>query len=469
MQTLHRFWITAAVFTLSGCAMVGPDYVQPELQAPAHWQGRPPGSTAEAADPQQLARWWEHLEEPLLNELIHEALARNPDLRSAQSRLRESRLRAALAQAGLAPTLDASAAARRSQSSEEAGTGGGTHNLFNAGFDARWEADLFGGSRRAIEAAQAELEGQEATLHDTQVTLVAEVARLYVEQRAAQERLRIARDNMASQSETLQLTDWRAQAGLSSVLEVEQARANREQTRAQIPALESSLNTTENRLAILLAEPPGTLRARLATPTGIPAAPEPLFVGIPADTLRQRPDVRAAERRLAAETARIGQAEAARYPALTLSGSIGLEALALDALTSGGALARSALASLAAPVFDGGRLRTQVKIQTALRDQAGIALEQAVLTALEDVENALVALAKGREREAALAEATRAARAAADLARQRYASGIIDFQTLLTIERSVLSLEDSLASARAETTQALIQLYKALGGGWSPT
>lgn len=459
--------LPAMLLALTGCAMVGPDYVQPDLQAPAKWQGQPPGATVDAANAQGLARWWEQLDEPLLTELIHEALVRNPDLRTAQSRLRESRLRSDLAQAGLSPTLDASASASRSQSSEEAGTGG-TRNLFSAGFDARWEADIFGGTRRAIEAAQAELEGQEASLHDTQVTLVAEVARLYVEQRAAQERLRIARDNLASQTETLQLTDWRAQAGLSSTLEVEQARTNLEQTRAQIPALESSLNATENRLAILLGEAPGTLRARLAPPSDIPAAPEPLFVGIPADTLRQRPDVRAAERRLAAETARIGQAEAARYPALTLSGSIGLDALTLDGLTGGGALARSALAALAAPVFDGGRLRTQVEIQTALRDQAGIALEQTVLTALEDVENALVALAKGREREASLAEATRAARAAAELARQRYASGIIDFQTVLTTERSVLSLEDSLATARAATTQALIQLYKALGGGWSP-
>lgn len=468
MRTPSPLWMITAFAALSGCAVVGPDYAQPGLQAPAQWRGLPQGAATDTpADPQRLAQWWEQLQEPLLSGLIRDALTRNLDLRTAQARLRESRARADLATAGLSPTLDASASARRGESSAETGLGT-TRNSFSAGFDARWEADIFGGTRRGIEAAQADLEASEARLHATQVSLVAEVARLYVDLRAAQERLRIAHDNLASQSETLRLTEWRAQAGLSSTLEVEQARASREQTRAQIPLLESSLNAAKNRLAILLGEQPGALHDRLGAPGPIPAAPVPLAIGIPADTLRQRPDVRAAERTLAAETARIGQAEAARWPALSLSGSIGLEALTLDGLTGGGALARSALASLAAPVFDGGRLRSQVETQLAVRDRAGIALEQAILTALEDVENALIALARGREREAALTESTRAARAAADLARQRYASGIIDFQTVLTTERSVLSLEDSLASARAETTQALIQLYKALGGGWSP-
>ncbi|MEW6765494.1 MAG: efflux transporter outer membrane subunit [Pseudomonadota bacterium] len=461
------FLLPAAILlALAGCATVGPDYAAPELQGPELWQNAP--ETLPTAGTARLARWWEQLNDPLLTDLIRQALASSPDLRLAQARLRESRARGALAEAGLAPTLDASGSASRGQSSAETGTGA-TRNVFSAGFDARWEADLFGGTRRAIEAARADLQGSEASLKDTQVTLAAEVARNYIELRAAQARLRIARDNLASQTETLNLTEWRAQAGLTSALEVEQARANREQTRAQIPPLETSLAAAEYRLAVLLGETPGALYARLAPPQPIPAAPAPLAVGIPADTLRQRPDVRVAERRLAAETARIGQAEAARYPALSLSGSIGLDALALDGLTGGQALSRSILAGLTAPIFDGGRLRSQVDVQTAVRDQAAVSLEQTVLGALEEVENALVALARGREREAALAEATASARKAAELARQRYASGLIDFQTVLTTERSVLTLEDSLASAQASTTQALIQLYKALGGGWSAT
>lgn len=448
---------------LSGCASVGPDYVQPDLKAPSQWQA---GSDAAHADPARLAQWWRQFDDPLLTELIASALKNNLDLRLAQARLRESRLRGELAVAGLSPSVDASASAARSQGSAETGTGM-ARNTFSVGFDARWEADIFGGQRRAIEAAQADAQGREASLQDTQVSLAAEVARNYLDLRSAQLRLKIARENLASQSETLQLTAWREQAGLTSTLEVEQARASVEQTRAQIPVLETGLSGAEYRLAVLLGETPGTLHAQLATHQAVPAAPAPLAVTIPADTLRQRPDVRAAERALAAATARIGQAEAARYPSLTLSGSIGLDALAVDALTGGNALSRSVAAGLVGPIFDGGRLRKQVEIQTAVRDQTAISLEQTVLGALEEVENALVALAKGRERQAALLEATRAARAAATLAHQRYASGIIDFQTVLTTERTALTLEDSLAQARASTTQALIQLYKALGGGWS--
>ncbi|MEW6446348.1 MAG: efflux transporter outer membrane subunit [Pseudomonadota bacterium] len=446
---------------LGGCASVGPNYITPEPKAPSAWQT--PSATLDR--PERLARWWEQFDDPILTGLIHQALDRSPELHLAEARLRESRARSELAMAGLAPSLDASGSASRAQTSAEAGSGS-TRNTFSAGFDARWEADLFGGTQREIEAARASVENREASLADVRVTLAAEVARNFIELRAAQTRLRIARDNLASQGETLRLTEWRTQAGLSSALEVEQARASLEQTRAQIPALETSLAAAGYRLAVLLGENPGALHERLAPPAPIPVAPAPLALGIPAETLHQRPDVRAAERTLAAETARIGQAEAARYPALTLSGSIGLDALTLDGLTGGRALSRSILASLTAPLLDGGRLRSQVDIQTAVRDQAAISLEQTVLGALEEVENALVSLARGREREAALDEAADAARKAAGLARQRYVGGIIDFQTVLTTERSVLTLEDSLASARAETVKALIQLYKALGGGW---
>ena len=463
---LHALsWSLILSVALSGCAAVGPDYVKPDLPLPQQWQGGI-GNALSATDTQLLAQWWRQFNDPLLSDLIGQALNNNTDLRLAQARLRESRARGDLATAGLLPTLDASASASRSQSSAETGLGS-TRNVFSASFDARWETDIFGGQRRAIEAAQADAQGREASLHDVQVSLAAEVARNYIDLRAAQSRLKIAGDNLASQTETLQLTMWREQAGLTSTLEVEQARTSVEQTRAQIPLLETSLSAAEYRLAVLLGQAPGALHARLATPQAIPAAPAPLAVSIPADTLRQRPDVYAAERALAAETARIGQVEAARYPALTLSGSIGLDALAVDALTGGNALSRSILAGLTAPIFDGGRLRKQVDIQTAVRDQAAINLERTVLSSLEEVENALVSLAKGRERQAALTDATRAARAAAELAHQRYASGIIDFQTVLTTERTALTLEDNLATAKANTTQALIQLYKALGGGWS--
>ena len=302
----------------------------------------------------------------------------------------------------------------------------------------------------------------------TRVTLASEVALGYVEMRTLQIRLGIARDNLASQSETLQITEWRAQAGLTSSQDVEQARSNREQTRAQIPALETSLAEAEHSLDILLGKSPGTLHARLAEAAGLPSVPAEIAVGIPAETLRQRPDVRAAERTLAAETARVGVAEAARYPAFNLSGSIGLEALKFGALGNSGAAASSLLAGITAPIFDAGRLRAQVDIQDAVREQAQIAYEQTVLTALQDVENALVALARSQERVEALGNAAESARVAAELARQRYSAGLIDFQSVLDTERTLLSNEDSLASAREFAVQSLIRLYKALGGGWTP-
>jgi len=398
--------------------------------------------------------------------LIERALQNSLDLRTAQAKLREARARRALAGANRFPTVTASASVAQTQSSAETG-GGTTRDLYNAGFDASWEPDVFGGLRRSEEAAQADLETSEASLHDAQVSLVAEVALNYVELRSFQARLDIAKANAASQTETLQLTQWRAQAGLTSALDVEQARANLEQTRAQIPTLETGRAEAEHRLEILLGQRPGSLTNTLADSTGLPHPPARVTIGIPADTLRQRPDVRTAERKLAAETARIGVAEAERYPNFSLSGSLGLEAYSLGALSSGDAVARTLLGSVAASVFDAGRIRQQIEIQNAVQEQAFVSYQSTVLNALEEVENALVALTNTQKRQESLRDATRAARLAALLARHRYTAGIIDFQTVLDTERTVLTLEDNLKSSEAESLSALIQLYKALGGGWS--
>lgn len=453
---------------LAGCAAVGPDYVPPETETPPTWQPVDPAAGlavgGEAAG--DLSRWWQRLDDPLLTRLVEEALQANLDLRTAQARLREARARSDIAGSARFPEVGASGSASRSRASEELG-GGDSRDLFRVDLDATWEVDVFGGVRRGVEAAEADLEAAQASLQATQVSLAAEVARNYVDVRGLQALLAISRANLESQSETLQLTEWRAQAGLVSVQDVEQARANREQTRAQLPALAASLAAAEHRLDLLLGQAPGTLHPRLAPAGALPALPASLAVGIPADTLRQRPDVRAAERTLAAQTARVGVAEAARYPAFRLTGSIGLEALSFSALGDGGAGTYALLAGVTAPIFDAGRLRAQVEVQDALREQALVAYEQAVLAALQEVEDALVDLARNRERGEALQAAVEAARNAAALARQRYASGLIDFQAVLSSERSVLVLEESLASNRTNAVLALIRLYKALGGGWS--
>nr|WP_041267192.1 efflux transporter outer membrane subunit [Geotalea daltonii] len=465
---LVRWLIIIATLALAGCVTVGPDYVKPELDVPANWNRLDQAnSETKAAATGDLSRWWLALNDPLLSGLIDDALQASPDLRSAKARLREARARGAVASAGLYPAVTASGSARRNRSSEELG-GGSTQNLFRADFDAQWELDLFGGVRRGIEATRADVESSVASLENTRVSLVAETAQNYVEVRTLQLRLGIARDNLVSQTETLQLTDWRAQAGLVSSQDVDQARSNREQTRARIPGLEISLAEAEHRLEVLLGKTPGTLQGRLAVAGELPSVPMQIAVGIPAETLRQRPDVRAAERKLAAETARIGAAEAARYPSFSISGSIGFEALTVGALGSSGAATSSLLAGITAPIFNAGKLRNQVVIQDAVREQALVAYEQSVLTALQEVENALVAFSRNRESSEALTNAAESARNAARSARQRYSAGLIDFQSVLDTERTVLSVEDSLASTRANQVAALIRLYKALGGGWSP-
>ena len=459
--------LAALAVLLGGCAAVGPNDAPSPPTTPPSWQGAAAARVGVVrTTPEALAHWWRQLDDPLLSRLVEQALQNSLDLRSAQARLREARARRALAAANRFPIVTASGGGSVTKGSSETGTGN-TRELYSAGFDANWEPDIFGSVRRTEEAAQADLEATAANLYATQVSLVAEVALNYVELRAYQQRLAIAQANVASQAETLQLAQWRAQAGLVSTLDVEQARANLAQTRAQIPGLETGYVEAERRLAILLSQPPGAWTGRLTDSTGIPRVPERVMVSIPADTLRQRPDVQAAERKLAAETARIGVAEAARYPSFKLSGSLSLEALSLGGLAGADALARGIAASIAAPIFDAGRIRQQIDIQTAVQEQALLAYQSTVLTALTEVENALTALAHTRERQQNLNEALQAARSAMTLAQQRYSSGLTDFQTVLDTERSMLNLEDNLTLSQAEQVSALIRLYKALGGGWT--
>ncbi len=317
-----------------------------------------------------------------------------------------------------------------------------------------------------MQAATADVNATLDDLHATQVSLVGEVARNYVELRTVQSRLAIARRNEAAQAETVQLTGFRAQAGLVGSMDVEQARTNLEQTRAQLPVLESAIAQQMHRLAVLAGLTPEALTATLSVAAPLPSVPESVAIGIPAETLRQRPDVRAAEQRIVAETARLASADAKRYPRFTLSGSIGAE-IVTGALTGGTALAASAVGNVVQTLFDGGRIRQQIAIQSAVQEQRVAAYESTVLTALEDVENALVSFEKSRLRLGSLRSAETAAGNAALLAQTQYAAGVADFQRVLDTQRTVLSVQDSLASTEGERLTALIQLFKALGGGWS--
>ena len=467
MKFSIRHLAIAGTLLLGGCSLtkVGPDYQAPALHLPNEWTASTSSETAPVTDQIRLARWWMQFDDEILNDLIDQALADSLDLKLARARLQQARASRQLSEAGLYPTVSASAGANRSKNSEAIATLP-ARTLYDAGFDAAWEVDVFGGTRLGVEAANADFVASQASLDNTRVSLVAEVARNYILLRAYQSRIAIARDNMANQSETVQITEWRYQAGLARASEVEQARTSREQTRAGIPDLEVSLVAAENRLAVLLGRNSGELHPKLAEKKPLPVIPDSVAAGIPADVLRQRPDLIAAERTLAAETARLGQKLAQRFPNLTLSGSFGWQAYSFAALGGAGTVARALGGTLAATLFDGGRLRSQVAVQSAIQEQALLTYQSSVLAALEEVENALKNYAASRERFDARRAAAEAARNAAELSRKLYQSGLADFQQVLETQRTQLSAEDALAMADASLRTGLITLYKALGGGW---
>lgn len=438
---------------------------QPGIAAPAAW------ATSDAAvmpgmAPKELATWWRQLDDPLLDELIAAAMQAAPDVRTAQAKLRQTRASHDLEVANLYPSLGATASATRSRSGTSAGGDGRSRTLYAAGLDASWEPSIFGGQRDAAAGALADVAASEASLAATHVSLAAEVALEYVTLRSYQQRLAIARDNAASQAETLQITDWRQQAGLTTVLNVEQARTNVEQSRSLIPGLEAGRAAAEHRLAVLTGQAPGALSERLREAKPLPRAPEAIAVGIPADTIRQRPDIRAAEMTLRAETFRTAEQEAARYPSLSLAGTWGWKAFSAAALGGSNTIVSSLMGSLAATLFDGGRIRARIAVQDAIQERALIAWESSILTALEDVENALVAYAAGRERLEARRRAAESARSAAQLARTLFEAGAVDFQQVLDTQRTRLTAEDNLATAESDLLASVIRLYKALGGGW---
>jgi NodT family efflux transporter outer membrane factor (OMF) lipoprotein len=469
---MERSYLPLAVLVVLGGCAVGPDYRPPQTVTPDEWHALAAGTpAASTADPAALADWWKTLEDPILDQLIEQALASNKTAKQAYASVVEARARRGVAAAGFWPTLSASTGGSRTNSEArvsdpDVGLSGGSDEIYDAGLDSGWELDLFGGQRRALEAANAQLGASEADLRDVLVTLLGDVALSYVDVRTAQSRLTFAEKNLEAQSGVLDIARWRAEAGLASALDVEQAQSNYQQTRAAIPSLQSSLAQAMNRLAVLTGDAPGSLEATLAERKAVPVAPLEIAAGVPADVLRRRPDIRSAERRLAAQTAQVGVATAALYPSLSLNGSITLQALTASDVFSGFRTDRLGL-SLVAPLFRGGALRQNVNAQNALVTQALAAYEATVLAAYEEVENALTASSNEDARHAALQLGVESARRASELALTQYNSGLVDFQTVLDADRQLLSLEDSLAVSDGEMTANLIRLYKALGGGWS--
>jgi NodT family efflux transporter outer membrane factor (OMF) lipoprotein len=452
---------------------VGPDYATPEVPLPRSWVGvLGEGGTgpADAA----LARWWTGFQDPALDALVAEALDANLDLAAARARVTQARTLLVMAGAAGDLQVSAPAGAERGRPSENAfggGTGtafappGQTTDFFVLGFDAAWELDLYGRTRREVEAAEADLQAVAAESRAVQVTLLAEVADSYLELRGAERRLAIAEDNVRAWTDTLALVSARRDGGLATELDVVRARAQLEDGRAAVPAQVAERGLAGHRLDVLLARPPGTTLAALPPPPGHPVLPA-LPIGLPTELLTRRPDIVRAERRLAAATARIGVAVADRFPRLDLAASLGLASSSTASLFERSSRAWSLGLGVDVPVMDGGRRSANVERAQAVADESLAAYRLAVLGALRETEDALLTHAGESERREALVRAEAEHRLATTLAGDLYGSGMTDFLDVLAAERDLHTAEDALAVSERELGRELVALYKALGGGW---
>ncbi|MGH8589489.1 MAG: efflux transporter outer membrane subunit [Gammaproteobacteria bacterium] len=455
---------------LSGCVLVGPDHQTPttELSTAFANAGQPGLSMAPVP-----TRWWQGFKDQELERLVDLALAGNHDVRIASARLREARALRDETVFDRYPTVTVDASYANEQQSTTAlqgfPSGDRDRALYNAGFDAFWELDIFGRVRRSVEASAAEVEAFEASWRDVLVSLIAEVARNYFELRGTQHQLAVARRNADNQRQTLDLTIVRLEDGIGTVLDVARARAQLDATRASIPPLEAAIRRAMHRLSVLMGSRPESLMATLEQPAPLPQPPKLVALGRPEDLLRRRPDVLVAERNLAAATARIGVATADLFPRVTFVGSIALEASTFTGLGGAGSNSYSFGPSIRWAALDLGRVRARIR-QADARAEASLAqYELTVLRALEETENALVELGRQQARRDSLRTSAEASEEAAGLARQRFEEGAADFLTVLDAERTLLEAQDRFARSGTDTATASVAVYKALGGGWEVT
>jgi multidrug efflux system outer membrane protein len=463
--------LAVAVVVLVGGCTVGPDYEAPRTEMPDLWQQKLTEGLAEGkAD---LRTWWTVLSDPVLDGLIDRATVGNLDLKQAVARILQARAQLGIAGGEQFPSVDATGTVERSRiSNEVAGSTAPpqkrTDTFYSGGLDASWELDFWGRIRRNVESADASLGGSIWDYRDTLVVLYADVATNYVEIRTLQARIQSALNNVKTQQGALRLTIDRNRAGLAPDLDVRQAELNLATTEAFVPQLRSDLAQALHRLAVLLGEFPSAIDTELAEPAPIPGPPKQVSVGLPAELLRQRPDIRAAERQLAAQTAQIGVATSDLYPRFTLSGAFAFEAFSLSNLFKWDARSWSFGPAFRWNIFDAGRIRSNINLQDALTQQLLASYEQTVLTGVEDVEDAIAAYTEEKVRQEALRRSVVAAQASTRLVETLYRTGLTDFQNVLDTQRSLFTQEDQLAQSTGLVTENLIRLYKALGGGWAP-
>jgi len=478
--TMRRPLLLVTALVLLGGCMVGPDYRRPSVPVPDRWRAAGPPAAA-PAQPTDLGGWWHAFGDPTLDALVDQALAGNLDLKTVAARVREARATRVISASGLFPSIGTSASYERTRPFSKHSQVGSLLpdnqaevNLFQGDFDASWELDVFGGIRRGVEAADADVAAAEDDERDVRVTLLAEVARDYVEIRSLERRIAIAAENIDSQRSSVALTEDRFRTGLASELDVRQARSLLATTESAVPVLESQREQTLHALSVLVGREPNALQDDLARPAPIPgaAAPDALAVripvGLPSDLLRRRPDVRRAERQVAAATARIGVATADLFPKVSLTGLAGLESVSTGDLFTGGSRYFTAGPTISWSIFEGGRLRANIAVQDARADQALHGYVKAVLTALEDVEDSLVAYGKERNRHVALVSAAGENRRSVVLARDLYVHGLGTYLAVLDAERAQYASEDTLVQGDEALALDLVATYKALGGGWAP-
>jgi outer membrane protein, multidrug efflux system len=477
----HFIIVSLSFLLLSGC-VVGPNYKRPNVSIPEEWTVAPARGTT--AKPLVNDEWWSAFQDPELNSLIERAAERSLDLKLALERVQEARAARGIARSGYFPSIDANASATRLRGGLAQGVIRAVSpssdpnarpslispfetNLFQANLSAAWELDVFGGIRRGVEAATADVVAAEENRRNVLVILFGDVGRVYAQLRGFQRRLEIANKNIGTQQETLDLTTARAKAGLATELDVSRAAAQLESTRAAVPTLLSGVDVSIHRLSVLLGDEPGALRHELEKVGPIPTAEPDVEVGLPSDLLKRRPDIRRAEAQLVAATARIGEARADLFPRFVLTGTAGRQATQLRDLTLGLGNFFSVGPGISLPLFNGGRIRSSIAVQTSRQRGAVISYQSTILNALEEVQNALVNYSQEQERRDRLNQAIQQSQLAVDLAGEQYRAGLVDFLSVLEAQGQLFANEDEWVQSQTNVTTQVITLYRALGGGWT--
>ncbi len=448
-----------SLLMLTGCT-VGPDYHTPHQNTPAGWVG------TQDTKPTKLTRWWRRFNDPELARLVEEALTANLDVQLAEARLRESRAARDVVAGGSWPTVNGSASYLRTRPAANGKTPPAEEDLYQAGFDALWEMDIFGGTRRNIESANAIVQAAQDNLRDVQVSLAAEVALNYIQLRGFQQQIVVAEENLKAERHTAEITRKKQWAGFVGTLDVANADAQVATTRSQIPVLQVSARRNLYALGLLLARPPAYLLSELSNKEPLPVTPPDVPAGLPSDLLRRRPDIRQAEAQLHAATARIGVAQADLFPKFSLTGNLSWQSNLLHDWFSDSSRASSFGPTMDWAIFQGGAIRSNIRVQEALRDQSLFTYRKTVLTALQDVENALFAYSKEKEHRQALSEAVTAGRKAVAVSMQLYSAGQTDFINVLQAQATLYTSQNAFVQSTSNTCQDIIALYKALGGGW---